>query len=227
MYTPQTDPPPNAASRQSADGACTSAPARLGWRIHRRLYDWVLSWAERPHGSAALFGLAFAESSFFPIPPDVLLIALTLGAPRRWWRLASNCTVASVLGALLGYAIGRFLMDTVGVRIIAFYQAEEYYRQVEAWYHRYDYWVVFAAAFTPIPYKVFTIASGAFHMNVPAFLLVSAIGRGTRFFVVSGLLYAFGSPIKRFIDRYFDLLALLFVVLLVSGFLVIKYVRGP
>jgi membrane protein YqaA with SNARE-associated domain len=202
------------------------APSRRpGWHLHRRLYDWVLSWAETPHGAAALFLLAFAESSFFPIPPDVLLIALVLGARRRWWRLATNCTVGSVLGAVLGYVIGMFLMETVGVRIIAFYHAQQYYRQVEEWYQRYDYWIVFAAAFTPIPYKVFTIASGAFHMNLAPFLAVSLVGRGVRFFSVSALLYVFGPPIKRFIDRYFDLLALLFVVLLVGGFLVIKYLK--
>ncbi|MEW6249691.1 MAG: YqaA family protein [Planctomycetota bacterium] len=185
----------------------------------------MLSWAETPHGAAALFVLAFAESSFFPVPPDVLLIALVLGSRRRWWRFATNCTVASVFGAMLGYVIGMFLMDTIGVRIIAFYQAEHYYERVQELYRQYDYWIVFTAAFTPIPYKVFTIASGAFHMNVPGFLLVSIVGRGARFFIVAALLYIFGPPIKRLIDRYFDLLAILFVVLLVGGFAVLKYVR--
>jgi membrane protein YqaA with SNARE-associated domain len=218
MSSSSADPPP-------VPSASAAPPRRPGWHLHRRLYDWVLSWAETPHGAAALFLLAFAESSFFPIPPDVLLIALVLGARRRWWWLATNCTVASVLGAVLGYIIGMFLMEAVGVRIIAFYHAEEYYRQVEEWYQRYDYWIVFAAALTPIPYKVFTIASGAFHMSLAPFLCVSVVGRGARFFLVSGLLYMFGPPIKRFIDRYFDLLALLFVVLLVGGFLVIKYLK--
>lgn len=199
------------------------APGR--WHLHRRLYDWVLHWAHTPHGAVALFLLAFAESSFFPIPPDVLLIALVLGARTRWWRLALNCTVASMLGGIGGYLIGLGLMDTVGQRIIAFYHAEKYYDQVTQWYLEYDFWIVFAAAFTPIPYKVFTIASGAFHMNVAAFALVSFVGRGMRFFIVAGLLYLFGPPIQRFIDRYFNLLCVVFVVLLVGGFAAIKYLK--
>lgn len=192
------------------------------WHLHRRLYDWVLHWAHTPHGAIALFILAFAESSFFPIPPDVLLIALVLGARQKWWKFAANCTIASVFGGIGGYLIGLGLMDTVGQKIIAFYHAEKYYEQVTGWYQQYDYWIVFAAAFTPIPYKVFTIASGAFHMNVIGFALVSIVGRGMRFFIVASLLYKFGPPMQRFIDKYFNLLCLAFVILLVGGFAVIK-----
>jgi membrane protein YqaA with SNARE-associated domain len=188
----------------------------------RRLYDWVLHWADTPYAAPALFLLAFSESSFFPVPPDVLLIALVLGARRCWFRYALLCTIASALGGLAGYGIGYWLMDTVGQRIIAFYHAQEYYRQVMEWYIRFDYWIVFIAAFTPIPYKVFTIASGAFHMNMPAFAVVSTVGRGMRFFLVAGLLFWFGPPIQRFIDRYFNLLSVVFVILLIGGFLVIK-----
>jgi len=195
------------------------------WHLHRRLYEWVLHWAETPHGAMALFILAFAESSFFPVPPDVLLIALVLGARRRWFRFAAICTAASAVGGIAGYGIGLAFMDTLGQRIIAFYHAEQYFEQVTEWYQRYDYWIVFIAALTPIPYKVFTIASGAFHMNVLGFVLVSIVGRGARFFVVSALLYVFGPPMKRLIDRYFDLLCIVFVILLVGGFAVIKYVR--
>ncbi len=202
--------------------ATVTAPA---WRIHRRLYDWVLSWAERPHGSQALFWLAVAESSFFPIPPDPLLIALTLGSVRRWARFASLCTIASVLGGAAGYAIGMFFMDTVGVKIIDFYHAQAYYEQVQTWYRRYDVWIVFAAAFTPIPYKVFTIASGAFHMNLAAFCAVSLVGRGARFFLVAGLIRKAGPRIQPFIDKHFDRLAIAFVVLLVGGFALIRLVR--
>ncbi|HOE27967.1 MAG TPA: YqaA family protein [bacterium] len=188
----------------------------------RRLYDWVLHWADTPYAAPALFLLAFSESSFFPVPPDVLLIALVMGARRRWFQYALLCTIASILGGLTGYGIGYWLMDTVGQRIIAFYHAQEYYRQVMEWYSRYDYWIVFIAALTPIPYKVFTIASGAFHMNIPGFMVISMLGRGMRFFLVAGLLFWFGPPIQRFIDRYFNLLSFLFVILLIGGFLVIK-----
>jgi len=203
-----------------------SAAAEVSpWRLHRRLYDWVLHWAETPHGLWALFLLAFAESSFFPVPPDVLLIALVLGSPRRWALFAGTSTVASVVGGIAGYGIGLFLMDTVGMRIIDFYHAQKYYEQVQAWYRQYDFWIVFIAAFTPIPYKVFTIASGAFHMNLAGFALVSALGRGGRFFLVSGLLRVVGEPMRRFIDKYFDWLAVAFVVLLIGGFALIRYLR--
>lgn len=194
------------------------------WRLHRRIYDWVLHWAETPYGLPALFILSFMESSFFPIPPDVLLIALVLGARTRWFKYAAVCTVASAVGGILGYAIGYGLMESVGQRIIAFYHAEKYYEQVMAWYQQYDYWIVFIAALTPIPYKVFTIASGAFHMNLLGFTLISIVGRGARFFVVAGLLFQFGPPMKRLIDKYFDLLCILFVVLLLGGFAIIKLI---
>jgi membrane protein YqaA with SNARE-associated domain len=195
------------------------------WRIHRRLYDWVLHWAHTPHGAVALFLLAFAESSFFPIPPDVLLIALVLGSLRRWMLFAGVCTAGSVLGGIAGYGIGYFLMDTVGARLIEFYHAQAYYQKVAQWYQLYDFWIVFTAAFTPIPYKVFTIASGAFQINIAGFMLASLVGRGARFFLVAGLLRAFGEPVRRFIDKYFDWLALAFVVLLAAGFAIIRYAR--
>jgi membrane protein YqaA with SNARE-associated domain len=201
-----------------------TAPAS-GWRIHRRLYDWMMHWAHTPHSMAALFLLAFAESSFFPIPPDALLIALVLGAAGRWVTFAALCTAGSVLGGIAGYGIGMFLMDTVGVKVIDFYHAQAYYERVAVWYKQYDFWIVFAAAFTPIPYKVFTIASGAFHMNLIGFTLASAVGRGARFFLVAGLLRLAGEPVRRFIDKYFDWLALAFVALLAGGFAVIKYAR--
>jgi len=207
----------------AADVKSISKP-RSWWRApHRRLYDWVLSWAETPYGAAALFVLAFAESSFFPVPPDVLLIALVLGASRRWLRLALICTAGSVVGGLVGYWIGAALMDTVGMAIVRIYQAEAQYERVQHLYLTYDVWIVFVAAFTPIPFKVFTIASGAMDMTLWSFTLVSLVGRGARFFLVAGLLRIFGQPVRRFIDKYFDLLALLFVVLLIGGFAVLKY----
>ena len=131
--------------------------------------------------------------------------------------------MGSFVGGLAGYAIGLGLMDAVGWPIIHFYHAEAYYEQVQDLYAKYDYWIVFTAAFTPIPFKVFTIASGAFHMNVVGFGLVALVGRSARFFLVATLLYIFGPPVRAFIDRYFDWLAILFVVLLVGGFIVIKW----
>jgi membrane protein YqaA with SNARE-associated domain len=210
---------PLCASIDSA--AVGSAQARP--RVHRRLYNWVLHWADTPHGMAALFVLAFVESSFFPIPPDVLLIALALGSRSRWWRFASVCTAGSVLGGLFGYLIGFTLMETVGMRIIHFYHADEQFVRVKDLYLRYDYWIVFTAAFTPIPYKVFTITSGVMEMNLLGFALVSFVGRGLRFFLVASLLYVFGPPIRRLIDRYFDWLALAFTLLVLGGFLALSY----
>jgi len=189
------------------------------------MYDWVLGWAESPYGASALFLLAVAESSVFPIPPDVLLIALVLGAPGRWWKLGALCTAGSVVGGMGGFVIGKFLMESLGMRIIDLYHAQAYFEQVRAWYLQYDLWIVFVAAFTPIPYKVFTIASGAFDMNLLGFCAVSLVGRGMRFFLVAGLLRVAGPAMKRFIDRYFDLLAVAFVVLLVGGFALVKYLR--
>lgn len=205
----------------------TTAPAapQPWWRIHRRLYDWVLSWADTRYGATALFLLAFAESSVFPVPPDVLLIALVLGSPNRWWKLGALSTLGSTIGGAAGYLIGKFLMDSVGMRIIDLYHAQAYFEQVRNWYLQYDLWIVFVAAFTPIPYKVFTIASGAFDMNLLGFCAVSFVGRGARFFLVAGLLRVAGPAMKRFIDKYFDLLAVAFVVLLVGGFALIKYLR--
>jgi membrane protein YqaA with SNARE-associated domain len=206
-------------------GKTSTEPPPAGWRIHRRLYDWVLHWALTPYSLVALFLLAFAESSFFPIPPDALLIALVLGSTQRWALFAGLCTLGSVLGGVAGYGIGMFLMDTVGVRVIDFYNAQTHFEKVAEWYQQYDFWIVFAAAFTPIPYKVFTLASGAFQINVVGFALASTVGRGARFFMVAGLLRLVGQPMRRFIDRYFDLLAVAFVALLIGGFLVIRYVR--
>jgi len=202
-----------------------ASPKTSWWRHpHRRLYDWVLHWADTPHGAVALFLLAFAESSFFPIPPDVLLIALVLGAPGRWWRFAALCTAGSVIGGMAGFAIGAGLMETVGWPIIRFYKGEDKFEDIRKLYAQYDYWVVLTAAFTPIPYKVFTIASGALGMNFVGFVGVSIVGRGARFVLVAVLLRLFGRPLRAFIERYFDLLSLLFLVLLVGGFLVVKWV---
>lgn len=190
----------------------------------RRLYDWVMHWAETPYAVPALFILAFAESSFFPIPPDVLLIALAVSIPARSIRYALVCLVGSVIGGMLGYAIGVFAMDVIGWPIIDFYQGREVMEEVQELYNAHGFWGVFVAALTPIPYKVFTIASGCFQFNFWAFLGASVCGRGLRFFAVAALIYFCGPKIKQFIDRYFNVLAIVFAVLLVGGFALIKFV---
>lgn len=190
----------------------------------RRMYEWVIHWAYTPYGAPALFLLAFMESSFFPVPPDVLLIALSLGAPKKAFRFAALCTIGSVLGGLFGYYIGYSLFDLFGAKIIAFYGFDDKYEMVRVMYRRYDVWFVGAAGFTPIPYKVFTIAAGAFHMDLLRFVIASALSRGARFFLVSALIWKFGEPIKSGIDKYFNLLSILFFVILVAGFIVIGYV---
>ena len=189
----------------------------------KKLYNWVLHWAETPYGTWALFILAFAESSFFPIPPDVLLIALAVGAPKKSLKYALVCSIGSVLGGCLGYLIGWQFMVGIGNRIIEFYGLTPKVAYIEALYQQYDAWAVAIAGFTPIPYKVFTIAAGAFKINFLVFVLASVVSRSARFFLVGGLIYIFGPKIQAFIDRYFNILATVFVVLLIVGFIAIKY----
>jgi membrane protein YqaA with SNARE-associated domain len=192
----------------------------------RRLYDWVLHWAETPYGGPALFGLALAESSFFPIPPDPLLVALCLGAPALSIRFAANATIASVVGGIIGYGIGAGAWTLLQDWFFAYVPgvSPDSFATVQSLYDRYDFWAVFAAGLTPLPYKVFTISAGVFSINFGIFVFASALSRGLRFFVVAGLIYRFGEPITRFIDRYFNLLAIAFVLLLVGGFLLIELV---
>jgi len=198
----------------------------------RKLYDWVLHWAETPYGPVALFILAFAEASFFPIPPDALLIALVLGVRKKAFKFAMVCSVASVLGALLGYAIGYYAWwsSTGEFSTLAgfFFNnipgfSHELFYKVQGMYEEWDFWIVFTAGFTPIPFKVFTISSGAFDISLIMFVIASFISRSARFFLVAALIWKFGDQIKDFIDKYFNLLAILFTVLLVGGFVAIKY----
>ncbi|MDH5511577.1 MAG: DedA family protein [Gammaproteobacteria bacterium] len=191
------------------------------FRPLRRLYDWVLSWAHHRHAPVALFLLAFAESSFFPIPPDVLLIALALGIPARAFRLALITTAGSVLGGLAGYAIGFGFMASIGQWILDLYNFHAQFEKIRNLYLEYDIWAVGIAGFTPIPYKVFTIAAGAFDMDVWRFTLASLVSRGARFFLLAWLIHHYGASIREFIDRYFNTLTLVFMVLLVGFFVLI------
>jgi membrane protein YqaA with SNARE-associated domain len=189
----------------------------------RRLYDWVLSWAETPYGTWALFLLAFCESSFFPIPPDILLIALAVAVPKKSLKYALICSAGSVLGGCFGYLIGWQFMASIGSPIVDFYGLGTKVEYIGSLYNKYDAWAVAIAGFTPIPYKVFTIAAGIFKINFSVFVLTSLVSRSARFFIVGGLIYIFGPKIQGFIDKYFNILAVAFTVLLVLGFVVIKY----
>jgi membrane protein YqaA with SNARE-associated domain len=189
----------------------------------RKLYFWTLHWAATRHATKALAGLSFAESSFFPVPPDVLLIAMTFADPRKWKRYALACSVASVLGGVAGYAIGWGLWDTVGKPIVDFYQGQEVMAKVQVWYDEYGFWGVLAAAITPIPYKVFTIASGWFHFDFWLFVAASAVGRPLRFYLVAGLIGRYGERIRPFIEHQLEWVLLAFTALAILGFLAIKF----
>lgn len=200
----------------------TQPPAIVRRGPIRRLYDWTLSWADRPGGTIALFLFAVAESSFFPIPPDVLLIAMVIGRRQRALWFAAVTTLGSVLGGVIGYYIGLGLFEQLGRPILEFYQVMDKFEWVGERYRDNLVLALGTAAFTPVPYKVFTIAGGAFAVPLIPFILISIVGRGARFFLVATLIYYFGPPIRRFIDRYFNLLTILFVILLVAGFYIAK-----
>ena len=186
----------------------------------RKIYDWVMRCAPSPYALLALNLLSFSESSFFPIPPDPLLIAMSLAKPKRALWYALWCSVSSVLGGVLGYVIGAFLWSVTKDFFFAYVPGftPEGFAKVEALYLKYSFWCVFAAGFTPIPYKIFTIASGVFGMAFWPFVLASAISRSARFFLVAGLIRIFGERIKQFIDKYFNILTIAFLVLLIGFF---------
>ncbi|MBL7008728.1 MAG: DedA family protein [Planctomycetes bacterium] len=191
----------------------------------KRGYDWMLRFADKPYAERALFGLSFAEASFFPLPPDPLLLAMGAGQPRRALRFALVTTVASVLGAMLGYAIGVFLMDSVGDWLLDLYDADRHtWGKIEAWYEENGVVALLLAAITPIPFKVFTIASGAMGFAFLPFVGASLVGRALRFGLEGLLLRSFGAPITAWIERWFDWVAVGFTVLLVGGFLAVKYI---
>lgn len=189
----------------------------------KRLYNWVLSWSESRWGWVALLFIALFEASWFPLPPDILLIALCLGATAKSFRFATICLIGSVVGAALGYGIGHFLWITPEGDPTAlaslFYEyvfSIEKFQNVGSLYDRFNFWIIFTAGFTPLPFKLFTIAGGMFDINFVMFIVASIIARGMRFFLIAGLIWKFGAPIKVFIDKYFNLLASLFAVLLIG-----------
>ena len=196
--------------------------------IVKRLYDWMLSWGNSRWGALALFLFALAESSFFPIPPDVLLIALCLGVTSRSFRYGLICLSGSIVGAMIGYAIGFFCWQNTAGEYTALANwffahifSVESFLNVGELYDRYNFWIVFTAGFTPLPYKIFTITGGLFHVNLAMFIVASIISRGLRFMLIAGLIWKFGAPIKTFIDKYFNLLAIIFTVLLIGSFVLV------
>lgn len=192
--------------------------------IVRRLYDVCMEWISGKYGVWALFLIAFVESSFFPLPPDVFLIAMCVAIPAMSFRYAAVCAVGSVLGGAFGYGLGYWFMDGIGMTIIDWYGLSDKYGMVQQYFKDYDVWIVGTAGFTPIPYKLFTITAGFVHSNFVTFMIVSFVARAARFFLVAGLIWKFGPQIKQFIDKYFNILSIAFVVLLAAGFLLIKLV---
>lgn len=190
----------------------------------RRLYNWTMSLASGRYAVPALAGVSFAESSFFPIPPDVVLIPMVLANRRRAMWYALIATVFSVIGALAGYAIGALLFETLAKPLLEFYGAMEQFDQFKTWFDEQGAWIVLAAGVTPFPYKVITIASGSVGLSLPVFILASIVARGLRFALVAALLYFFGPPIRDFIERRLGLAFTIFMVLLIGGFLLIRYV---
>ena len=193
----------------------------------RQIYNWTLSLAERKFSGLWLGLLSFAEASFFPIPPDVLLIPLCLGKMKKAFKFAFICSIASVLGGIAGYAIGAFAWDELAGLFFQYIPGftPEKFDKLKSWYEEWGWPLVFIAGFSPIPYKIFTIASGVLGMALVPFILASAVSRSARFFLVAALVAKFGEPMKKKIDKHFNLLALVFGLLLVGGFLALKFLR--
>lgn len=189
----------------------------------RRLYDWTLARAAGAGAEKWLIFISFADSSFFPIPPDVMQIPMSIARPEKALRYAAVSTLASVAGALLGYAIGALLFQAVGVPLLHFYGYEAQFRDFAAGVSKNGFWWMLAFAFLPIPYKVATIAAGSIHLGLPVLIIASLLGRGGRFFIVALILRKYGAAAQRLIDKYFHSLALVAVGLFVGGFVVVKY----
>jgi len=197
----------------------------------KNLYQWVLKWADSKYGGLALGVMALAEASFFPIPPDVLLIALCLGAQNKSFKFGLICSISSIAGAIIGYGIGSFLwwsspgtftsLANFFFDIIPGFSTDVFYT-IKDQYEEWNFWIVFTAGFTPIPFKIFTISAGAFDINFILFIIASTVSRTARFFIVCSLIWKYGKPIEEFIDNYFNLLALIFTLLLFGGFLLAK-----
>ena len=190
--------------------------------ILKRSYDWTRHWAKTPYGTWALFIIAFAEASFFPIPPDVLLLVLAVSMPKKSFVFALICSLGSVLGGCLGYYLGSQFFEFLGKPILDFYGLMDSFGKLSETFKEHSFLAIMTAGLTPIPYKVFTIASGFCNVDFFTLLTASLVSRSLRFFAEAGLIYVFGSKIENFIEKYFNLLSILFIILLILGFVVIK-----
>lgn len=191
-------------------------------RLFSTLYDWMLRWAQHPHAPYYLAGLSFAESSFFPVPPDIMLAPMTLAKPRRAWRYALLTTIASTLGGIFGYLLGLLFFALIQpyLQKLGYLPA---YEQIHHWFNAWGFWIMFIAGFSPLPYKLFTIAAGTLHIHLIPFVIASFTGRGARFFLVAGLIRWGGEPMQRLLRRYVDTLGWLTVLILVLAYLVYRY----
>ena len=192
-------------------------------KVFRQIYTWTLEKANHSKAPWFLSLIAFTESSFFPIPPDIILIPMVIANRAKALWYAFICTFSSVFGAIAGYFIGAIFYSTIGVLIIQYYALENQFTDFELLYNRFGFWVVLGASFTPFPFKFITIASGLFHLNLYLFVFVAIIGRGLRFYLIAILLKIFGNFIKNFIDKFFNLLVILFFIMLFGSFILLKY----
>lgn len=190
----------------------------------RRMYDWMMAQARSARAPHALFWVSFIESSFFPIPPDVMLIPMVIADRLKAWWYASVATIGSVIGGVFGYLIGYFFFEQIGRPILEFYGKAESFGEFTSWFNEWGVWILIIKGMTPFPYKVLTITAGVTHMPVLEFIVASIIARAMRFYLVAGLLYFFGEPIREFIEKRLSLVTTVFVVLLVLGFVAVRYV---
>lgn len=191
-------------------------------KLIHKTYDTMLSLSAKDHAMLFLFLVAFAESSFFPIPPDVMIIPMVLATPQKAWRIAGLATFASVIGGYFGYIIGSCFFDLIAKPLLEMYDALDQFKEFENYYHLYGAWIVFGAGITPFPYKIITIASGVVHLDLFIFTIASILARGIRFFLVAWLLKKYGAPMKVFIEKNLGWLSVLFLILLIGSFALIK-----
>ncbi len=191
--------------------------------LTRKIYDYTLDLAGRKNALAWLFAISFIESSFFPIPPDIMIIPMVLATPKQAYKIAGVALIASILGGYLGYAIGVFGFEMIAKPLLTFYGYMDGFTKFENYYHEYGAWIVFGAGITPFPYKIITIASGVVHLDLVVFTVASILARGIRFYIIAWLLKRFGAPMKTFIEKNLNLLSIIFLILLIGGFAIIKW----